>query len=221
MANEVGQVEIGGTYPQHGQGTNQRLRVNRRGTALVLPEFQELVAQGNVFSVNIGTASTPNVFTETAYDEDQPQFGLDIPSGTTVVPLGLTVYFENMAGTDNEILFRMDDGLLGAGTSTGATIVNLLQGASDDQRASRCTARIQYTGNAAAITTGPEFIRWGNAFADEADSVATPWRWLATEQGFTPIAQGEASISGYLLAASTDPEGFVTFTWAEFLTNET
>lgn len=221
MANEIGQVETSGTYPSHGQGTNQRMRVNRRGVGLSLPEFQEMVAQGNVFSINVGTASTVNAFTETAYDEDQPQFGLDIPSGTTVIPLAITAYFQDQAGTDNECFFRMDDGLLGAGTSTATTIVNLLQGASDVQRASRCTARRQYTGNASGITTGPEFFRWGNPFAVDATEGDMNVRWSAHDQGFAPMAQGEASISAYFLATSTALSGFFTFTWAEFLTNET
>ena len=220
MANEIGNVQASTAFPAHNHGTKHNINVNRRGTSLVLPEFQEMVALGNVFTVNIGIDTTPNVFTETAYDQDQPQFGLDIPSGTTVIPLSCSVYLENMAGTDNEVVFRMDDGLLGAGTSTAHTIHSMLQGAADLQRASRCTARIQYTGNAAAITVGPEFIRWGNPFADEADSLPTPWSWVAGRDGVAPMAQGAARISGYVLGTSTDPEGFLNFTWAEFLTDE-
>ncbi len=220
MAFEIGNVQIDGTYPSHAQNDNRQLRVNRRGTALALPEFQEMVAQGNVFTVNIGVDSTPNNFTETAYDEDQPQFGLDIPSGTTVVPLGIELYLETTAGALNEAFFRMDDGLLGAGTSTPTTIVSMLQGVSDDQRFSRCTARRQYTDNAAAITTGPEFARIGYPFSDAATDPAKLFRWSASDLGFAPMAQGESSISGYVLGG-TAPTGYLTFTWAEFLTNET
>jgi hypothetical protein len=221
MSDEIGKVRKGenAVYDTFSNGQFRNVAINGRGEMVGMPWWQQMVAEGNVFTVNIGDASTPNVFTETAYDQDQPQFGLDVPSGTTIIPLSCTLYWENQAGTDNEFFMRMDDGLLGAGTSTGETIFNMLQGPSDTQRVSRCTARIQYTGNAAAITVGPEFIRFGNPFAADATEGNMNFEWTAQNM-VAPVIQGEACISGYALAASTDPEGFLNFTWAEFNTAE-
>lgn len=218
MSDEIGRVVRTGIYPDFSNDQQRNIRINRRAETIVLGVFDDMVADGNVFSVNIGVASTQIDFAETAYDEDQPQFGLDVPSGTTCMPLAIQIYLEDGAGTNTEGFFRMDDGLLGAGSSTAATEVSLLQQTSDSQRAARCTARSLYTGNAAAITKGPEFARWGTPFADATTSPDLIWKWSRLEAGFGPVLEGEASISGYILATGTAPQGFLTFTWAEFLT---
>jgi hypothetical protein len=220
MANEIHEVRrAANVLPDYPHLNNVRGRTNRAGETLILPTFDDYVRLGMVFSANVGSASTIAAFATTAYDQDQPEFGLDVPSGVTCIPLDIKIYLQDAAGTDTESFFRMDDGLLGAGTSTAITENNLYQQASDSQLATaQCTPRSLYTGNSAAITTGPEFCRWGSPFADATTSPDLIWHWNRFQEGFGPIAEGEASFSGYIVAASTAASGFLTFTWAEYTT---
>ena len=222
MANEILQVHrTQNELPDYPQPNNVRARTNRKGELLILPTFDDYVALGIVFSANVGTGTTPISFATTTYDENQPEFGLDVPSGTTCIPLAFEWYFETGAGTLSESFFRMDDGLLGVGTSVAITENNLYQQASDSQRGEAlCTPRSLYTGDTDAITTGPEWGRWGYAFAI-ATGEGGPFNkhsWSRFEQGFGPIAEGEASFSGYAVAAGAALTGYLTFTWAEFTT---
>jgi hypothetical protein len=222
MANEIFEVHrTAATLPDYQQGNNVRGRTNQRGEALTLSTFDDYVKLGAVFSANVGTASTPAAFATVTYDENQPEFGLDVPAGVTCIPLSISVYMETLPGTISETFFRMDDGLLGVGTSTAVTENNLYQQASDSQLATaRCTPRSLYVGNANAITTGPEFARWGNPFitATTEGGPHNEFHWSRFADGFGPIAEGEASFSGYVVAAATAVTGFLTFTWAEFTT---
>ncbi len=219
MANEIGKVVRTGVYPDHPHDTNHQARMTRRGELLVMSNWDDMVADGNVFGVNMGTSSTVVSFGETAYDEDQPQFGLDVPTGTVCIPLEINLYLQTAGGALNEAFFRMNDGLLGLGTdATLLTELSLFQQASDSQRdVARCVGRSLYTNNAAAVTTGFEFARWGNAFADATTSPELHWRWSRADAGFGPVLEGESSISGYVLGGSA-PTGFLTFTWAELIT---
>ena len=221
MANEILQTHRTlNELPDNPQPNNVRGRTNRMAETLILPTYDDYVKLGIVFSANVGTASTPINFATTTYDEDQPEFGLDVPNGTTCIPLSIDWHFETAPGVLNESFFRMDDGLLGAGTSTAITANNLYQQASDSQRgAPLCTPRSLYVGNSNAVTTGPEWARWGYAFvvATGEGGPANLVHWSRFESGFGPIAEGEASFSGYAVAA-TALTGYLTFTWAEYTT---
>src|SRR3990167_272551 len=98
--------------------TGQEMALSRRHSGLVLHEFQDQVHNGNVFIANLGLGTTPLDMVKTTYDADQPQFVIDVPLGTTVIPLRLEVVNETEAGTLNEVIWGAANALVGAGTST-------------------------------------------------------------------------------------------------------
>ncbi len=66
MANEIGKVVRTGNYPDHSEDTNHQARMNRRGELLTLSNWDDMVADGNVFGVNMGTSS-PNCGWSSSY----------------------------------------------------------------------------------------------------------------------------------------------------------
>jgi len=60
--------------------------------------IQALVMDGRVFHAYFGNASSPATF-DTAWAATDPDLTMDIPAGTTVIPLRITIVCENF-GTD-------------------------------------------------------------------------------------------------------------------------
>jgi hypothetical protein len=71
------------------QGIATAPYMNRRGEQFVMDWKQAAILEGYGFIANVGAFSTPVVGggNGTVADLDQPEFGMLIPSGTTVVPL--------------------------------------------------------------------------------------------------------------------------------------
>lgn len=63
--------------------------MSKRGELFVADWIQSAILQGLGFIANVGSLSTPGLGggAGTIVDLDQPEFGMTIPSGTTVVPI--------------------------------------------------------------------------------------------------------------------------------------
>lgn len=186
------------------------------GSELVgLPFHVATAFEGRVFVANFGSESTPLNFAKTAYDEDQPQAVLRVPSSVVIVPLSVSVYLETSAGTLNEVILGTAQNDIGNGTSTAATIGPISLHA-DGARASQCTPRHLYTANSTALTNKIEFARFGYAFADATTDPSKRFVWDYMQHAAVPILKGDASLILWIAAATTAPTGYATFTWAEF-----
>jgi hypothetical protein len=120
---------------------------NRQGAQITVDQLLQWAIDGRTFHAQQGDAATMLDFAETAYDEDQPQFALRVPSGRVVIPLSLNIELEDQAGTNTEIIWSVTTNDIGSGTSTAATISAMRL---DSPYTSGCTARSLYTGNATA-----------------------------------------------------------------------
>lgn len=225
MAYEIVKVRQN-TYEVYSEGQERVARGNRRGELVSIPSFLQASFDKKVFQASIGTASTPVSFAKTAYDADQPQLVIDVPSGTTIVPLELEITLEDSAGTDNEVIWGCAGDNVGAGTSTAVTaapgLVNLYIPASGAAPASRCSVYRQYTGNGTDITDDTdffEFYRETYAFADATTDPIKKFRWSAM-QSPAPIINGTGSLVLWVVAASTAPAGFVRAKWWELSSEE-
>ena len=187
--------------------------MSRRGTNLMLDQFSYWLMQGNVFNTQQGDAGTLIDFAETAYDEDQPQWSLLVPSGTIVMPLSLIVDLTDAAGTDTTIVWSAAEASIGNGTSTGLTIKSSRVDAATTI-ASACTSRSLYTGNAAAATGLFEFARMQDAFAQAAGSTVR-YALDAKSDSNLPILVGPATLQMHIHATSTAPKGFGNYSWLE------
>ena len=75
------------------EGAAQRPYMTRRGELFVADWVQAAILEGRGYLVNIGSLSTPVVGggAGTIIDLDQPEFGMTIPDGTTIVPIRIAI----------------------------------------------------------------------------------------------------------------------------------
>ena len=99
--------------------------VSRRKELINLPWTHSLVLEGKCYHGDIGTLTTPISQADTTLDPNQPRVCIDVPAGTTIIPLTLNIQIENQAGTDNEWIWVTQTSLCGAGTSTEITPLNM------------------------------------------------------------------------------------------------
>lgn len=194
------------------EGNYQDVAVNRMGALVTVDQLLEWALQGRTFHTQQGDAGTKVNFAETAYDEDQPQFALRVPEGRIVIPLSLVVKLEDMAGTDNHLVWSTATNDIGNGTSTALTASNLR---TDSSRAASSVPRSLYTGDATAATGLIELIRWHVEFAATTDGQNPRFEWNIREAALIPILVGPATLQFHLWATATAPQGFSEVAWAE------
>lgn len=192
-------------YPRLGPGSE----------SVTLPWHIATAMSGRLFIVNFGTESTPLNFAKTAYDEDQPQAVLRVPSGVVIVPVKVEVTLEDSAGTDNEVIFGTAQNDIGNGTSSDATLgPRSLHTANG--RTSSCVGKQLYTANSSALTNKVEFARWTYAFADAGTDPIKKFEWSLMQSAVVPVLKGAASLIIWIAAATTAPQGYAMMAYAEF-----
>lgn len=197
------------------EGQFMEMHVNRQGSTIGIDTLLQWALEGSVFHAQQGNAITKLAFGETAYDEDQPQFALRIPTGVTVIPLSLRIVFEDQAGLINNAVWSVATNDIGDGTSTSATISSMRVNATAP--ASLCTANSLYTGNATAATGLFEFARWHDEFAAVSTGPNNEFIWDARKDSNIPILVGPATLQAHITGA-TALQGFGEYVWAEFPT---
>jgi hypothetical protein len=197
-----------------GEGLYTDLAASRQGAAVTMDQLLMWALDGHTFHAQQGDAATMLDFAETAYDEDQPQFALRVPTGRIVIPLSLVISLEDQAGTNTEVLWSTTTNDIGNGTSTAATVSAMRR---DAPHSSSCTARSLYTGNATAATGLIEIIRWVDPFVAAAGTLK-PYAWNIRTAAAIPILVGPATLQMHICATGTAPAGFGEYIWAEFET---
>ena len=195
-------------------GTPQVAGANSFGASQVDDQFTRWLLEGRCFTSFVGSGSTEAAFAKSAYDEDQPQMVLRVPSGTTVFPLGASVSIEAQEDINLHVIIGFTQNDIGNGTSTDQTIIPM----KTDGGGSACTVRNLYTGNSSTLTNVAELHRW-NEPSDPAANAAAPGRnyhWgIRTHE--VPLLVGPASLIFWIIVETgTDAEGYATVNWAEF-----
>jgi len=169
--------------------------------------------EGRVFYCQQGNAGTKLNFNETTLVALQPEFLLRVPEGTICIPLSLSVTIEDIAGTENHIIWSTTTNDIGAGTSTELTPVNYRR---DNKYPATCRAQSLVTGNCAASTGLIEVHRWYHPFASAAvtdDVDLHHHRWTISDPDM-PILLGPASLQAHIYAG-TALQGFGEYVWVE------
>lgn len=145
-------------------------------------------------------------------------FALTVPEGTLCIPLALNIVLEDVAGTENHIIWSTTTNDIGAGTSTVLTIANYRR---DNLFAPACQAYGIYTSDATTATGLIEVHRWFHPFASAAvtDADVHNHRWTINDPDM-PILLGPATIQMHVYGTTTDPEGYGEYTWVEFAASE-
>lgn len=190
------------------------LRLGPGCEVIGLPWHVASAMEGRVFAANFGKDTTPIDWAKTAYDEDQPQAVLRVPSSIVVVPLFVGVTLEDSAGTNTEMILGMSQNDIGNGTSTAATIGPVqLHGANN--RTSNAVPRQEYTANSTALTNKIELLRRVYAFVDATTDPFKEFLWSYLTHP-VPILKGPASLILWIDGTGTSAQGFAQMVWAEF-----
>lgn len=181
-------------------------------------QWDALVAAGKVYTALAGTQSSP-LDGNDAYVITDPDLNVDVPDGTTIRPLFLSVHYESVGSTLLRENFASISSTLGA--QSGGSDVTPINLRNRGGGGSNCTVTSAATVTAQSGTV-LEFARSGLEL-DEAVSTGVDFpnrthTWAAGKDGPAPILIGEGSLNVWM--ASQAASGFITLTWAEFQDNE-
>lgn len=205
LAQTTGKQRVGNGVMVSATGT-------RDGALYVADYILGMAIEGKVFHAQLGSATTPVTF-RVGLTALQPEFVIDVPSGTTIIPIHLGVYLEAAAGTVTEIVAEVSQALRGSGTSTAGTIMSTR---SSRANSSSCLFYYTYSGNAVAASNPLEFWRDGFAIA-QAAGVPAKFRYDVQQQ--TPqVIDGPGALSIYIDGTGTAPTGYIKASWIELPT---
>ena len=194
----------------------------RDGALVMAPWTLALALEGRVFVANAGTGTSPVTFAG-AYDANGPDVHLNVPAGTTILPLYIGVNFDAV-GTEAtmEIIGLASNTGDASATGTASSIFNMR---TDAPRLSGCT----FTGavDAAGVTdpNAGNFYEFWHESRPLTDTVATSendriglvFEWSTARDGLPPVIVGNGAEGSCLVvyAASNAGTGFITVVWAE------
>lgn len=194
------------------------ITVNKRGELVRgWPWHLQLVQEGKVYTCGAGTVSTEITFTSTTVvDITLPDFLIRVPSGTTIIPLYMHVYYQATGGTVTEGVALYSTTDPGNGTSSAAdrTPVNMKSRGGS----SACTTR-QLVTVTPTFVNATEFWRWGEpADLDGTVTGESGFTWDYQRNGNVPVIIGPATLH-LASGTATSSTGFITVVYAEFTTS--
>ena len=208
------------------EGNDIYARGLRDGALLTADWILAQTIRGRLMCASAGSLTTAITWTATAAcDQTKAAVMVDVPSGTTIFPLQITLQMEAY-GTN--ALFECAASTGSGGVSAGGTAVTITNMRSDDPYNSNCTVTSDLTGATALTTNDAEFWRSG---LQAAITIATAVNNIAnTDQGFykfhwsykdnlwCPIVVGAGQL--VVTQGSQAGTGFCKIVWIEVPTTE-
>ena len=208
------------------EGSDVYLRAFRDGSLVTTDWKQALIMEGRGFTFNVGALTAPvkgGGAGQLAIDDDAPDFGVGIPTGTSILPIYVDVALLMTAGTADsdeiDILLAVDqDTYHPVGNSTAETIYNLNTLYS---RASNCWARSEWA--TTFTTTDPvydlELAHVSKVF-EMYSTVGVLWDEcrMVYEPLNPPIINGPATLFGFFGGTKVQ-YGFACVQWLELPTS--
>ena len=193
------------------------IALSKQGAMIVMDQLEAWAIEGRQFHAQQGDAATLVDLVETAYDEDQTQFALVVPSGTIAIPTSISMNFQDQAGTDTHVIVSQTTNAIGTGTSTSLTVSPMRR---DAPFGAKCTANGLYTANATAATGLIEIMRIIDPFVATAAGRLPGFRWDRSQSSVKPVIVGPATFQIHAVSTSDGPEGFAEYTWIELDTHK-
>ncbi len=208
-------------------GTAQKPYMSRRGELYSMDWIQAAILEGYGFMANIGSLSTPIVGggAGTIVDLDQPEFGMIVPDGKTIIPIRMAIQLTTpLLATDAdeaEALCFVD--------TTAATVAAALDGtwanvitpknmriALTNKKSSTCTVKSVCSADTTDPTESIDLIHSvivGDVNGTPANGIWTKHE-LLYEPKNPPYIVGPASIFAYW-GGTVAVNGFMQFSWIE------
>ncbi len=216
---ETGKVRQN-SYGNYPEGSNNLFRINRRAETVVIDFYTQMVFDGRMFAVQIGTVDSAGGVNSTGTaPSDQVVWALtDAANGITIIPVEAQVAVETWTtATLINFMLEADMGKVRFSTVGGGGAFTPLNMRGDSPRAAFSTSYVNLAAgagvNAAAKSTiggkdgSHEFYQ--NAIevnvGDEADAAADAgMTWRAKDAGNPPVIVGPGSFLFHLAVATSD-----------------
>lgn len=223
MASIYGSAEV--TSPTiAAAGAQRQIRVSRDGAVITQDWIQAAIAEGQVFGVQSGSASSPTTLNATYAAAEQDLY-IYVPAGTVIIPLYIGIAFED-TGTAQVMDVIAGYSLNGdsAVTGTALTAYNYKTGASPN---TGCTCTGVVTSGGTTHLGGDDYLEFWRpyaGFAEDAFNGSTSWvnpaihgvAWSAKQMPAPIIGASGAAGALSIYAAAQAGTGFLTAVWAEF-----
>ncbi len=218
MADEIKTSVRQESYEVNGEGSTGRIRLNRRGELVGIDQYQQWVADGRVFVASPAARETAEAIgTVDTFSDTDPALLLDIPSGTTAIPLEIIMnQGGTVAGGNITLLITLSDKIR---YSSGGVAITPKNMRFDTPRSSSCRF---YSGSTdiVANANAEDLTLFAQNLLHDIDTLeGGNVQWTA-RKFIAPVLIGPAAIPIYAEAATTQPSFFYVVKWAEFDTTE-
>lgn len=213
--------------PDTGENLVRPPLATRDGATFSADWYLKQLMRGNIFQVAGGATNQgitdPGTFGAGALDSDEFDLLIEVPTGTTIIPLGYTVVMEKFGATGLlEILLAWGTGAVSGGSDLTLVPVNQNLASSKTSALTNNVIALGADGGT-ALTKEGEIWRDGLQLVEDIaanDNAAWPNRFQFKASGPDDlyIIKGPKFIAGWV--ASVGGTGFQKFTYAEFLTGE-
>lgn len=224
MADEIKTITRQDSYSVASEGSQGLVRLNPRGELVAMDIYQQFVLDGRVFNASNAVQETDEAIAETGRGTANinPSLLVDVPSGTTIIPLEVIVDLGNTPGTSVDMNFSIntDDAVRYSSGGAAITPINMRK---DDPRSSNCPVYSASTQIVASANTDDDtiFATMHEAEATPRTVVGGPLFFWTARQYIAPVLIGPAALLVYMMSAATnDQEMYWSIKWAEFSTAE-
>lgn len=208
------------TYKSSADDQGVRARLNRR-RELVIPDFyMQLVVDGRVFiASNAAMQTADDIGRKGGYLETEPSIAVDVPSGTTMMPLEIMM---RQGGTVANAIFDVYgtvDDKVRISTGTACTPRNYLIYATEPRTAA-CTIKIHDESSTNLATSAPaeDNTFFHAQLVHDLDALKGGHIFWSAKENIAPIIEGPGSMCIYAYVATAEPQFFWHVIWAEIPT---
>lgn len=209
---------------QAGTPSTQRFALGLKDGAIVSAKWiQANIMLGSAYMMFEGSESTPGTYT-TSYANTAPSSTIDVPEGTSIIPLKVAVYYENFGTVEIVETWTLVSKTLGA--ASGGTVFTPLNLRTRAAGGSNCSCNNVLPTVTSGQTTGAFELCRGGTHEDldpttltEASSTSSAKRdfiWTFGQDGFAPVIDGEGSLQTFVISQAA--KGYIQVYWLEFAT---
>jgi len=218
MADEISTIVRQDSYTIHPEGGVGKVRLNPRGEVIGIDQYQQWVLDGRVFvASNAARETAEAIGTATTWSDTDPALLLDVPNGTTAIPLEIIMnQGGTVAGGNITLLITLSDKIR---YSSGGVAITGQNMRFDEPRNSTCKFYTGSTNIVAAANTDDISLFSQNLIHDIDTLEGGNIQWTA-RKFIAPELVGPAALVIYAVAGTTQPSFFYSIKWAEFATTE-
>lgn len=184
--------------------------------------IQSNIMLGNAFVVFTGVETTPGTFA-TSFTNTDPDVVVDIPEGTSIIPLKIAVYIEDFGSKEIVENWTLITKTLGA--ASGGTVFVPRNVRTRAAGGSNCpcytapTVTSGYTSGAFELCRGGSHEVVDPSTLTEDNIVSANKRdfiWTYQQDGFAPVIDGDGSLQTWAISQAS--KGYIHIFWLEFAT---